>query len=317
MSSRSGESDVVTPAPDAGTAGFNLGALWRAMRPSQWTKNVLVAAVPLASGDFLQWSVIASTAVAFVAFCLAASATYLINDTVDAEADRAHPTKRYRPIAAGELAPRAAVIAAVVLYAAAIAVAFAVNVALGSVVVAYIGVTLAYSLALKHQPVIELAFLSLGFLLRAIAGGAATGIAISSWFLLVAGFGSLFMAAGKRASELDVIAAASQGSASNAGTTRRVLAGYTPAYLRFVWGAAATVTITAYALWAFEVAQTPTTIPWAELSIIPFVLAILRYAVDIDAGRAGAPDEVVRSDRTLLGLGVLWVVTFALAAMGV
>lgn len=313
MSSRAGEQDVVTPSPDA-SIGFNAAALWRAMRPSQWTKNVLVAAVPLASGEFLQWSVIARTAVAFVAFCLAASATYLINDTVDAEADRAHPTKRFRPIAAGELSPRTAVIAAVVLYIAAIAVAFAVSVPLGAVVVAYIAVTLAYSLALKHQPVIELAFLSLGFLLRAIAGGAATGIPISSWFLLVAGFGSLFMAAGKRASELDVVATASQKSP---GTTRKVLAGYTPAYLRFVWGAAATVTITAYALWAFEVAQTPTTIPWAELSIIPFVLAILRYAVDIDAGRAGAPDEVVRSDRTLMALGLLWVVTFALAAMGV
>ena len=283
------------------------------MRPSQWTKNVLVAAVPLASGDFLQWPVIVKTAVAFVAFCLAASGTYLINDTVDAEADRSHPTKRYRPIAAGELSPRAAVIAAVVLFLAAIGIGFAVNAALGGIVIAYIAVTLAYSLALKHQPVIELAFLSLGFLLRAIAGGAATGIPISSWFLLVAGFGSLFMATGKRASELDLMAGNSE---ERAGSTRRVLAGYTPAYLRFVWGSAATVTITAYALWAFEVAQTPSSLPWAELSIIPFVLAILRYAVDIDAGRAGAPDEVVRADRTLMGLGVLWAVMFALASLG-
>jgi len=285
-------------------------ALIRAMRPHQWTKNLLVAAVPLASGQFLNWTVVAQTFIAFVAFCLAASGTYLINDTVDVESDRVHPTKRYRPIAAGELSPRTAVIAAVALYGLAIGLGFALNAALGGVVAAYIAVTLSYSLMLKHQPVVELAFLSLGFLLRAIAGGAATGIPISSWFLLVAGFGSLFMAAGKRASELDSVADA------DTGNTRRVLEGYTPAYLRFVWGSAATVTITGYALWAFEVAQTPSTLPWAGLSIVPFVLAIFRYAVYIDNGRAGAPDEVMRRDRVLLALGVLWLVTFALGAMG-
>lgn len=294
-----------------GSTSSTLSALVRAMRPKQWTKNVLVAAVPLASGEFLNWTVLAQTFVAFVTFCLAASGTYLVNDTVDVEADRRHPTKRFRPIAAGDLSKRVAVVAAVVLYALAIGIGFLLNPALGVVVIAYIAVTLSYSLFLKHQPVIELALLSLGFLLRAIAGGAATGIPISSWFLLVSGFGSLFMAAGKRASELDAVADASSGN------TRRVLVGYTPAYLRFVWGSAATVTIASYALWAFEVAQTPSSLPWAEISIVPFVLAIFRYAVDIDAGRAGAPDEVVRSDHVLLGLGALWVITFALAAMGV
>jgi len=283
------------------------------MRPQQWTKNLLVAAVPLASGDFLDLSVIGATALAFAAFCLAASGTYLINDSADVEADRLHATKRSRPIAAGELSVRVAVITAIVLFSIAAVIGFATRVELGWVVLAYVAVTLTYSLLLKHQPVLELALLSLGFLLRAIAGGAATGIPISSWFLLVAGFGSLFMAAGKRSSELDSVL----GSAAGAGPTRRVLAGYTPAYLRFVWGAAATVTITAYCLWAFEVAQTPSSAPWAAISIVPFVLAILRYAVDIDAHRAAAPDEVVRSDWALLVLGVLWVAFFALAALGV
>lgn len=305
------DDSAVTAAVSSNKTGSTTAALWRAMRPTQWTKNLLVAAVPLASGEFLRWSVLGQTVVAFITFCLAASGTYLINDTVDVESDRRHPVKRFRPIAAGELSERVAVIAAVVLYAAAIGVGFLLNPALGTVVVAYIAVTLSYSLFLKHQPVIELALLSLGFLLRAIAGGAATGIPISSWFLLVAGFGSLFMAAGKRSSELDAVADASSGD------TRRVLVGYTPAYLRFVWGSAATVTIAAYALWAFEVAQTPSSLPWAEISIVPFVLAIFRYAVYVDAGRAGAPDEVVRQDRVLLALGAVWVVTFALAAMGV
>ncbi len=288
-------------------------ALLRAMRPHQWTKNLLVAAVPLASGKLFDLSVLVPTIGAFVAFCLAASATYLINDTVDVESDRAHPTKRNRPIASGALSPRIAVIAAVVLFAAAIALGTVVSPGLGAVVVAYIIVTLAYSLRLKHEPVIELVFVSLGFLLRAIAGGVASGIPISSWFLIVAGFGSLFMATGKRSSELDTVL---EGGADRA-STRRVLARYSPTYLRFVWGLAATITVAAYCLWAFEVAELSTAVPWAEISIVPFVMAILRYAVDIDSHSAGAPDEVVRSDRVLLALGALWVVTFALGALGV
>jgi decaprenyl-phosphate phosphoribosyltransferase len=286
------------------------------MRPHQWTKNVLVAAVPLAAGKLLAPAILLQTLAAFIVFCLAASATYLINDTVDAEADRAHPTKHTRPIAAGELAPRAAVIAALALIVIAELMALLVAPELAAVLAAYVAVTLSYSLWLKHEPVIEMAFLALGFLLRAIAGGAATGIAVSSWFLIVAGFGSLFMAAGKRSSELN----------SSLGTrpdddapksTRRVLTGYTPGYLRFVWATAASVTITAYCLWAFEVAVVQSTLPWAKLSIIPFVLAIMRYAVDIDRDTAEAPDRVVLSDRTLLGMGVLWVVTFGLGALGV
>ncbi len=293
-----------------------LPPLLRAMRPHQWTKNVLVAAVPLAAGQILDLPVLAKTVAAFAVFCLAASATYLINDTVDAEADRAHPTKRTRPIAAGELSPRTAIVAAAVLIIVAIGLAFAVRPALASVLAAYVAVTLSYSMWLKHEPVLELALIALGFLLRAIAGGAATGIPISSWFLIVAGFGSLFMAAGKRSSELNKTAqavAAKQGATS----TRRVLEGYTSAYLRFVWGMAAAVTITAYCLWAFEVAEQSSTLPWAGMSIVPFVLAIMRYAVDIDRDAAEAPDEVVLSDKVLMLLGGLWVVIFGLAALGV
>lgn len=307
---------MTTSKPEAATAAAEQNtalALLRAMRPHQWTKNVLVVAVPLASGSLFSPSVLLATFGAFVAFCLAASATYLINDTVDVESDRRHPTKCNRPIASGALSPRLAVIAAVVLFTAAVGLGTVISAGLGAVVAAYIIVTLAYSLKLKHEPVVELVFVSLGFLLRAIAGGVATGIPISSWFLIVAGFGSLFMATGKRSSELDLVA---DRAADDRADTRRVLAGYSATYLRFVWGFAATITVTAYCVWAFEVAGVQTRLPWAEISIIPFVLAILRYAVDIDSNRAGAPDEVVLSDRVLMVLGIIWVVTFAFGALG-
>ena len=290
-----------------------LVALVVAMRPRQWAKNVLVFAAPLAAGQLFDLDVLLPSLGAFVAFCLISSATYLINDARDVETDRRHPKKAHRPIAAGHLSTTTAVIAAVILAVAAIALSFVISTALVGVVVAYAVFTLAYSLALKHEPVIELALLAMGFLLRAIAGGAASGLPISPWFLIVAGFGSLFMAAGKRYSELDRF---DRDEDADAGTRRKSLDGYTLSYLRFVWGIAAAVTITAYALWAFDVAETPSSFPWAEWSVLPFVLAILRYGVSIDRGRAEAPEDTALGDKVLLLLGLAWLVLFGLGALG-
>ncbi|MGD9955486.1 MAG: decaprenyl-phosphate phosphoribosyltransferase [Candidatus Nanopelagicales bacterium] len=284
-------------------------SLVSALRPRQWAKNVLVLAVPLAAGRLLEPAVLGPTLVAFVAFCLVSSATYLVNDTMDLEADRAHPVKRERALARGDVSPRTALATAVVLVVVALGLAWALTrPPLVWVLVGYLVATIAYSTRLKHEAVVELALLSAGFLLRAVAGGAATGIPVSEWFLIVAAFGSLFMAAGKRFSEL---------LAHPEGTDpmRRSLAGYTVTYLRFVWGIAAAVTITAYCLWAFEVGSRATG-SWAAWSVAPFVLAVLRYAVRIDAGQAEAPEEVALRDRTLQVLALLWVATFALAASG-
>ncbi len=289
-------------------------ALIVAMRPRQWAKNVLVFAAPLAAGRLFEPDILIPSLGAFVAFCLISSATYLINDVRDVEIDRNHPRKQRRPIAAGHLPAGVAVVAAVVLAIAAIALSFAISLALGGVVIAYAVFTLAYSLALKHEPVIELALLAMGFLLRAIAGGAASGLPISQWFLIVAGFGSLFMAAGKRYSELDRFAR--DGDFDDA-PKRKSLDGYTLGYLRFVWGVAAAVTITAYALWAFDVAATPSSFPWAEWSVLPFVLAILRYAVSVDRGNAETPEDTALSDKVLLLLALAWLVLFGLGALGV
>jgi decaprenyl-phosphate phosphoribosyltransferase len=285
------------------------------MRPKQWLKNVLVFAAPLAAGSLMEPDVLLPSIVAFVAFCLMSSATYLLNDVRDVEADRAHPVKRARPIATGELTPTVAMLAAAVLAIASIALALFINLGLVGVLVAYAASTISYSMFLKHEPVIELALLALGFLLRAIAGGVASELPISQWFLIVAGFGSLFMAAGKRYSELTHALDAEDGT-PRAGT-RRSLAGYTPTYLRFVWATSAAVTITGYCLWAFEVSAEPSTLPWAAWSVLPFVLAILRYAIDVDKGDAEAPEDVVLGDRMMLVLGLIWLVLFGLGALGV
>ena len=289
-------------------------ALVVAMRPRQWLKNVLVFAAPLAAGSLFLATVIVPTLGAFVAFCLISSSTYLINDIKDVESDRNHPTKRNRPIAAGDLNANIAAVFAVILALAALTLAWWIRPDLAGVVAIYFVFTLSYSLFLKHEPVIELALLAMGFLLRAIAGGVASNLPISQWFLIVAGFGSLFMAAGKRFSELD-----RDLNRSGAGETakRASLEGYSLGYLRFVWGIAAAVTIVAYCLWAFEVGQAPSTLPWAQWSVLPFVLAILRYGVAIDRGKAEAPEDAVLHDKALLTIGAIWLVLFGLGALGV
>ena len=177
-------------------------SLLRTARPKQWVKNVLVFAAPAAAGVLTEPGPLARTLVAFVAMCLAASGTYFLNDALDAEADRQHPTKRFRPVAAGYVSVGLAKVMAAVLIAAGIAISIPISRGeLALVVAGYAALTVSYSLWLKHEPVIDLAAVAAGFVLRAIAGGVAADVLISDWFLIVAASGSLFMVTGKRHAE--------------------------------------------------------------------------------------------------------------------
>jgi decaprenyl-phosphate phosphoribosyltransferase len=292
--------------PDEPGSPSTLRAALRTARPKQWTKNVLVFAAPAAAGVLDQREELFETLVAFVAFCLAASATYLLNDAADAEADRLHPVKRGRPIAAGHLDPNAARGIAVVLVVLAVVITAPINDGkLTAVVVAYVAVTIAYTLWLKHEPVIDLVAVASGFVFRAIAGGVATDVPLSDWFLIVAGAGSLFIVTGKRHAEQVEL-----GSDSLA--HRSTLGAYSTSFLGYVRAVASGVMITAYCVWAFETASATGDDTWFRLSIVPFVIAVLRYALVIEKGGGGAPEEVVLSDRVLQVLGVLWVGTFLL-----
>lgn len=276
-----------------------------AARPKQWVKNVLVAAAPLAAGRLLEPPVAAWTAVAFVAFCLAASATYLANDVRDAESDRLHATKRLRPIAAGAVGMRTATMAAAVLAVLSIAVPLSLgNLALTGVVAGYLVLQIAYVGWLKHEPVLDVASVASGFLLRAIAGGVACGVPISNAFLIVVSFGALFIATGKRYAELI-------NQENHAGTTRRTMDGYTPSFLRLMLAVTAAVTLVEYALWAFEISGSDGP-PFAGMSVLPFTLAMLRYARDIDGGQTEAPEDRLLGDPTLIVLGLMWLGLFVL-----
>lgn len=285
-------------------------AIVRTARPKQWTKNVLVFAAPAAAGVLDQRDALLQTLVAFIGFCLAASGTYFLNDANDAPADRLHPTKRLRPIAAGDLDVRTARIIAAVLVVLALLVTAPINdFKLSGVIAAYVVITLSYTMWLKYEPVIDLVAVAAGFVLRAIAGGVATDVPLSDWFLIVAGAGSLFIVTGKRHAEQVELG-------SDSLEHRRTLGEYSTAYLGYVRAVASGVMITAYCLWAFENAASTGDDTWFRLSIVPFVIAVLRYALVVDQGGGGAPEEVVLSDRVLQVVGLIWLVTFALGVRG-
>jgi decaprenyl-phosphate phosphoribosyltransferase len=283
------EAPEVTGPPDNLIVG-----VVRAVRPRQWLKNLLVFLAPLAAlGGGVKYdyrAVLINVSIAFVVFCMAASAVYLVNDVRDVEADRQHPTKRFRPIAAGVVPEWLAYALAAVLGAASLVISGFVTRDLVIVMACYIGIQLAYCFGLKHQAVLDICIVSSAYLLRAIAGGAAAHIPLSQWFLLVMAFGSLFMVAGKRYAELQL-------AERTGAKIRKSLESYTGTYLRFVWTLSATAMVLCYGLWAFDPSRANNT--WYAVSMIPFTIAILRYAVDVDGGMAGEPEEIALRDRVL------------------
>ena len=234
---------------------------------------------------------------------MVSSATYLVNDVRDLDADRLHPRKRYRAIAAGTVSPQLAVAMAAVLLLGGFAVAAAVRIELLIVVVSYVVLTTSYTLWLKHVEVVDIVAIASGFIMRAVAGGAAADVPLSRWFIIVASFGSLFIVAGKRHGEhIDLD--------ESRGEVRATLGAYSRDYLKYVWTMASGVTITAYCLWAFEMAPRGGDIPFYELSIVPFVTFMLRYAQLLEAGHGEAPEDVVLGDRVLIALAAVWIGLF-------
>jgi len=288
--------------------------LIRALRPRQWTKNVLVFVAPAAAGVLHHRSALLESLGAFAIFCAAASSTYLLNDSVDADSDRLHPVKRLRPIAAGDLPLAIAVPAGVALAVGSFVAAWALaGWKLALTVGLYAGISAAYTVYFKRVPVVELAFVASGFVLRALAGGIATHVPISTWFLAVTSFGALFVVAGKRAAELKVLG-------DESGAHREVLAEYSTSFLQSTLTLTAAVTVTAYCLWAFAsggLAQSTHHGSIAvELTVVPVTLGVLHVLRLLDRGEGGAPEDLVVQDHVLQVLGVLWIALFATGIYG-
>ncbi|CAM5667536.1 decaprenyl-phosphate phosphoribosyltransferase [Kitasatospora aureofaciens] len=305
------------PAVEAGTAStvrpFRLkalpGGLLRNARPRQWVKNVLVLAAPGAAGMLTHTAVLRQVGIVFVLFCAAASSIYFLNDAIDVEADRAHPTKRHRPIASGVVPLPVAYVCAALLGGGAIAGALLLcNTPTAIALGCYLIMQFLYCTGLKHVLVVDLAFVTSGFLIRAMIGGLAADIRLSQWFLITTGFAALFMVAAKRYSEL-----VSMGD--KAASSRKLLGEYSNTYLRFVWQASAAVTVLSYCLWSSDHTTNADT-ALRQITVLPFIFAILRYAIFADRGTAEAPENVVLKDRPLLMLGAIWAGLYGFSVLG-
>ncbi|GAA2892490.1 decaprenyl-phosphate phosphoribosyltransferase [Streptosporangium fragile] len=282
-------------------AGTVAAGLLRACRPRQWLKNALVFAAPAAAGVLGSAAGLLGALIAFAAFCLAAGGAYLLNDVADVEADRRHPRKRYRPVAAGLVSVALARTAGVVLVAAAPAVAWLTgDWRLPAVVAGYLVLTFAYTFWLKHQVVVDLVAVAGCHVLRALAGAVAVGVPVTAWFLIVISLGSLQLVAGKREAELRA-----RGGGDNG--TRAILAAYTPGYLANVRAMSSGAMIVTYCLWALD--EHPGL--FYGLSIVPFVLIVLRHNLLVDRGVGEEPEELVLRDRPML-LSVALLLTLVL-----
>lgn len=301
------------PAPDPAAPlprqSFAAG-LVRTARPHQWVKNLLVFAAPGAAGVLTQGPVLARACLAFAVFCLAASGTYFLNDVADCEVDRRHPTKCRRPIAAGAVPERVALGVAAVLLGGSILIGWlALGGAFAACISAYVGINVAYNWKLRQEPVLDLAAVASGFVIRAVAGGLATGVQLSEWFLVVTSFASLFVVAGKRTGTRVEVSAAEQ--------AEQPRAVYSMPYLRYVRALSSGLAIAAYCLWAFEKSTAAGNGGvWFQWTVIPFVLAMLRYALLVERYEGESPEDLLLRDRAMLVLVAAWVVLFAIAVYG-
>ena len=284
-----------------------LSALWRTARPKQWLKNILVFAAPGAAGVLDQGDNLALTVLTFVSFCFAASGIYVWNDLLDVDADRRHPTKSARPIASGQLSVGAARIAGVAFPIIALGLASLTGRwQTVAVIGTYIVITIAYTLRLKHVPVVDVVTVAAGFVLRAAAGAVAVDVPMSRWFVLCITFGSLFIVVGKRYAELNEV--------GDAAGTRATLDEYSIGYLRIMLSVSLAGVLISYCVWAFETsAASASDWPLYELSIVPMLMALMRYLLVLEEGGGAAPEEVFTSDRLLVVLGFCWIVVYGLA----
>lgn len=280
----------------------------RLLRPHQYTKNLLIFAAPGAAGRLDEGSVLFRSIIAFLLFCAVSSAGYVANDLADADVDRMHPRKQHRPIASGQVSPLAArrMIGALLIGAAVIAPFLGMWFALA--LLAYATVSFTYSNVLKQVPWIELAMVSVGFLLRAVAGGAATDTQLSGWFLGVVSASALFVITGKRLGELLTLGPDTP--------SRPVLVHYSAVTLRALAALAAIVAVGAYAAWAASDASNRTGGDSGDLVLklttIPFVVAIGRYLLLSWRGKGEAPDILVLRDIGMLVTGAVWVALYAI-----
>jgi len=281
-----------------------LKQLFISLRPHQWTKNLVVLAALIFAERLYHVPSLRLAGGAFVAFCMLSGAVYLVNDLADLEGDRRHPVKRMRPLAAGLLSTSVAKAAALALAGAGLGGSFAIGARFAAVAVVYFVSMMAYSLALKNVVVVDVLVVAMGFVLRALAGAVAIGVAFSHWLLICTLLFALFLALAKRRQELTLLA-------GGAAEHRRILGEYSPYLLDQMIAVVTASTVVSYALYTLA----PETISRLGTDrlvwTLPFVLyGILRYLYLVHQKEEGGnPTEVLLNDRPILVTVALWAAT--------
>ncbi len=300
----------------------SLRNIFRLLRPRQWIKNFAVFAALLFSGQLFNIDLIQKVSEGFLVFCAISSAIYVINDILDVEKDKLHPFKRYRPIANGQVTVKAAIIVATILAVGSIIASYFIGPAFFVITIVYFVLQLAYSAYLKHIEIIDILTLAAGYILRVFAGEVITDTHISAWLFLTVISLSLFLAIGKRRSEITLLAHQPGPQIS----TRKTLSHYTDKLLDVYLSIFATSTFISYALFTFledpaglqftsftlipaDILGTYLQRKWLMITIIPVAYGLMRYLQRIYEKHEGeSPERLLFSDRPLLTSVIIWVI---------
>lgn len=284
-------------------------SLFLASRPNQWTKNLLVFLAPLFAFSFDTQTLLTSIK-AFIAFCLISSSIYLINDSIDKDKDKEHPTKKFRAIASGLVSIKSAFIISLVYFSLSFIIGFSINIFFGFILILYFLVQILYCFKLKQIPIIEFFCIASGFILRSVAGGVAANIFISSWFLLSVGMLSLFLAVEKRKAEIVNL----QNSKLN---TRKVLKSYSLTLINKFEAVLTSSTIMTYSLWAYGPSIGGSKSPFMIITIPLVMLGIFRYQMlsDIKQNRIlkksninlETPEKIIFTDKPIQIIVLSWL----------
>ena len=278
---------------------MNMRSIVVMLRPLQWLKNLMVYFPVFLSGSLLHSRHLASITLPFVAFCLASSATYIVNDFLDIEQDARHPQKKLRPLPAGDVSNNSALTLAALMFIASVLLALQVSLTFFLYLVLYLVISSAYSIRLKHLPIYDVFCISFGFVLRLYGGGAAFGVYISDWLFLTVFLMSIFLSAGKRYSE-------QRSLGELAGSHRRSLGEYPEGFLDAAMNISGASVLVTYSLYVINRPHLVYTVPLC-------MFGLLRYLLLIKSGGEGDPTHALIKDLSLMVIGVIWVFMVALS----
>lgn len=271
-------------------------SLVEALRPTQWIKNLSIFAAILLNGQLLNTNLFSQSFFAFVAFCGLSSAAYLINDFVDRDKDRLHPVKKHRPLARGDISPTLALITSAILIIFGLTISLSININFFLLALTFILLQFVYSFLLKKKALFDIIGISIFFIIRAYAGEVATGYHLPVWIMLTVVFLSLFIASGKRRSEL----------VNSGSKTRSALKGYGRTLLTFYTSIFAVSTLITYAMFTY-LAEPVFGRKWFMATLLPVIFGIMRYGQIIFEMQEGErPEKIVTTDIPLMASVLVW-----------